>query len=156
MKIKEFKAAIQYTGAIYNIDLKVTEGERAFVIEYNSKFCGVVSKGVPYFMSTSYLCFVDLDENIKRNLLAIMYELAQTPLNERIWGGRMKKLKVKFTYECEVEVKPEELEMLNTNLNNQENIDGLVEEINEIFLVGDGRTEAWAVTNYTFEVEEWK
>lgn len=89
MKIKEFKAAIQYTGAVYNIDLKVTEGERAFVIEYNSKFCGVVSKGVPYFMSTSYLCFVDLDENIKRNLLAIMYELAQTPLNERIWGGRM-------------------------------------------------------------------
>ena len=66
----------------------------------------------------------------------------------------MKKLKVKFTYECEIEVKPEELEMLNKNLNNQENIDGLVEEINEIFLAGDGRTEAGAVTNYTFEVEE--
>lgn len=31
----------------------------------------------------------------------------------------MKKLKVKFTYECEIEVKPEELEMLNKNLNNQ-------------------------------------
>ena len=66
----------------------------------------------------------------------------------------MRKLKVKFTYECEIEVKPEELEMLNKNLNNQENIDGLVEEINEIFLVGDGRTAAGAVTNYTFEVEE--
>ena len=66
----------------------------------------------------------------------------------------MKKLKVKFTYECKIEVKPEELEMLNKNLNNQENIDGLVEDINEIFLTGDGRTEAGAVTNYTFEVEE--
>lgn len=66
----------------------------------------------------------------------------------------MQKLKVKFTYKCEIEVKPEELEMLNKNLNNQENIDGLVEDINEIFLVGDGRTEAGAVTNYTFEVEE--
>ena len=66
----------------------------------------------------------------------------------------MQKLKVKFTYECEVEVKSEELEMLNKNLNNQENIDGLVEDINEIFLTGDGRTEAGAVTNYTFEVEE--
>lgn len=67
----------------------------------------------------------------------------------------MKKLKVKFTYECEIEVKPEELEMLNKNLNNQENIDGLVEDINEIFLTGDGRTEAGAVTNYTFEVKDW-
>lgn len=66
----------------------------------------------------------------------------------------MQKLKVKFTYKCEIEVKPEELEMLNKNLNNQENIDGLVEDINEIFLVGDGRTETGAVTNYTFEVEE--
>lgn len=66
----------------------------------------------------------------------------------------MKKLKVKFTYECEIEVKPEELEILKKNLNDQENIDGLVEEINEIFLTGDGRTEAGTVTNYTFEVEE--
>ncbi len=66
----------------------------------------------------------------------------------------MKKLKAKFTYECEIEVKPEELEILKKNLNDQRNIDGLVEEINEIFLTGDGRTEAGAVTNYTFEVEE--
>lgn len=65
----------------------------------------------------------------------------------------MKKLKVKFTYECEIEVKPEELEILKKNLNDQENIDGLVEDINEIFLTRDGRTEAGAVTNYTFEVE---
>lgn len=67
----------------------------------------------------------------------------------------MKKLKAKFTYECEIEVKPEELENLNRNINAQENIDSLVEDINEIFLTGDGRTEAGAVTNYTFEVEEW-
>ena len=66
----------------------------------------------------------------------------------------MKKLKAKFTYECEIEVKPEELENLNRNINAQENIDSLVEDINEIFLTGDGRTEAGAVTNYTFEVEE--
>lgn len=65
----------------------------------------------------------------------------------------MKKLKARFTYECEIEVKPEELEILKRNLNDQENIDGLVENINEIFLTGDGRTEAGAVTNYTFEVE---
>lgn len=66
----------------------------------------------------------------------------------------MKKLKVKFTYECEIEIKPEELEILKKNINDQRNIDGLVEEINEIFLTGDGRTEAGAVTNYTFEVKD--
>lgn len=68
----------------------------------------------------------------------------------------MKKLKVKFTYECEIEVKPEELEILNKNLNDQENIDRLAEDINEIFLIRDGRTEAGAVTYYTFEVREWQ
>lgn len=68
----------------------------------------------------------------------------------------MKKLKVKFTYECEIEIKSEELELLNKNLNNQENIDELAKDINEIFLTGDGRTEAGAVTDYTFEVKEWK
>lgn len=66
----------------------------------------------------------------------------------------MKKLKVKFTYECEIEVNPEELEVANKKLNDQENINCLVEDINQLFLTGDGRTEAGAVTNYTFEVEE--
>lgn len=68
----------------------------------------------------------------------------------------MKKLKVKFIYECEIEIKSEELELLSKNLNNQENIDNLAKDINEMFLTGDGRTEAGAVTNFTFEVEWWK
>lgn len=66
----------------------------------------------------------------------------------------MKKLKAKFTYECEIEIKSEELELLSKNLSNQENIDNLTKDINEIFLTGDGRTEAGAVTDYTFEVKE--
>lgn len=65
----------------------------------------------------------------------------------------MKKLKVKFTYECEIEVKPEELEILKKNLNDQENIDDLAEDINEIFLTGDGRTETGTVTN---NILRWK
>lgn len=65
----------------------------------------------------------------------------------------MKKLKVKFIYECEIEIKSEELELLSKNLNNQENIDNLAKDINEMFLTGDGRTEAGAVTDFTFEVE---
>lgn len=69
----------------------------------------------------------------------------------------MSKLQVKFDFihnmKKQMEEMPEELEILKRNLNDQENIDGLVENINEIFLTGDGRTEAGAVTNYTFEVE---
>lgn len=72
----------------------------------------------------------------------------------------MSKLQVKFDFihnmKKQMEEMPEELEILKRNLNDQENIDGLVENINEIFLTGDGRTEAGAVTNYTFEVEWWK
>lgn len=65
----------------------------------------------------------------------------------------MKKLKVKFIYECEIEIKSEELELLSKNLNNQENIDNLAKDINEMFLTGDGRTEAGAITDFTFEVK---
>lgn len=64
------------------------------------------------------------------------------------------KLKVKFTYECEIEVDEEELEILNKNCNNQQHIDSLAEHINDLFLIEDGRNEAGAVTDYTFEVEE--
>lgn len=65
----------------------------------------------------------------------------------------MKKIKVKFTYEFEIEIKPEELELLSKNINKQENIDNLTKDMNEIFLMGDGRAEAGTVTDYTFEVK---
>lgn len=68
----------------------------------------------------------------------------------------MKKLKAKFTYECEIEIKSEELELLSESISDQKNIDNLTKNINEIFLIGDGREEAGAVTDYTFEVEKMK
>lgn len=64
------------------------------------------------------------------------------------------KLKVKFKYKCEIDIKPEELEMLEKNLNDQRNIDVLSDDINEIFLTGDGRTESGGITEYSFEAEE--
>lgn len=66
----------------------------------------------------------------------------------------MKRLKVEFTYECEIEVDEEELEILDKNCNNQQHIDSLTEHINDLFLIEDGRTEAGVLTDYKFEVEE--
>lgn len=66
------------------------------------------------------------------------------------------KLKINFKYKCEIDIKPEELEKVRKNLNDQKNVDVLSDEINEIFLTGDGRTESGGITEYSFEVEEWK
>lgn len=140
---------------------KCGNGEDFFIIE---KFSGVAELRID---SEGELTDYNADayDDADYRLKSIYYyccdcrsKVEKIPEDKRYWnrGKRMKKLKVKFTYECEIEVKPEELEILKKNLNDQENIDGLVEEINEIFLTGDGRTEAGTVTNYTFEVEEWK
>lgn len=67
----------------------------------------------------------------------------------------MKKLKFTFTYECEIEIKEEEeLKMFTENLRDEDNINGLANEINEMLLIDDGRKESGAIEEYSFEVEE--
>lgn len=64
------------------------------------------------------------------------------------------KVKFKFKYKCEIDINPEELEKVRKNLNDQRNIDVLSDDINEMFLTGDGRTESGGITEYSFEVED--
>ena len=65
----------------------------------------------------------------------------------------MKKLEVKFTYECEIYVAEEKLGSLTENIESRKIIDGLTDNINEIFLIGNGRIGTGGITEYTFEVE---
>lgn len=60
---------------------------------------------------------------------------------------------MKFNYHCELDVTEDEAKLIKNRIND-EFIFGLTEEINEIFLSDDGRTEAGMISNFDYEVEE--
>lgn len=65
------------------------------------------------------------------------------------------KLKCKFTYKCEIEVKKEEIEILKEKFtaNKEEFLEDLASEVNDFILFGDGRTEAGMIADFKLEVE---
>lgn len=65
------------------------------------------------------------------------------------------KLKCEFTYKCELEATKEEVEILKGKYAEKERfMNDLASEVNDFFLVDDGRTEAGMVTDFKLEVEE--
>lgn len=68
----------------------------------------------------------------------------------------MKRLKVKFTYECEICIADEKLGSLSENLTSRKVIDGLTDNINGIFLIKNGRFGTGGIIDYNFEVKLWK
>lgn len=65
------------------------------------------------------------------------------------------KLKIKFEYQCELELKESEVENTKTKLKKDDFVLCLTNELNEMFLAEDGRTEAGGITIFEHEVEEW-
>lgn len=64
------------------------------------------------------------------------------------------KLKIKFEYQCELELKESEVENIKTKLKEDEFAIDLTNELNKMFLQEDGRTEADGVTDFKYEVVE--
>lgn len=64
------------------------------------------------------------------------------------------KLMVDFRYQCEVEIKEEEVKTLEDNLKYGDLVSDLSKEINDIFLIDDGRTEAGGVVDFDYKIEE--
>ena len=65
-------------------------------------------------------------------------------------------LKIKFNYACEIQVSEEEMLNIKKNLDDEDSILGITDDVNEIFLADDGRTEVGMISNFNYEVEEWK
>ena len=64
------------------------------------------------------------------------------------------RLKVEFKYQCEVEIKEEEVKTLEDNLKYGDLVSDLSKDINEIFLIDDGRIEAGGVVDFDYELRE--
>lgn len=63
------------------------------------------------------------------------------------------KIKINFNYTCEIHANKEEINNITKNLDDENTIFELTENINDIFLSGDGRTEAGMISNFNYEVE---
>lgn len=83
MKIKEFKKAIDSIGFYNGKDLKVIEDDVYYHIMLGGLTCAIISKTNLYAIDTGYAKFINLAENVRRNLLDVICEFASTPLEER-------------------------------------------------------------------------
>lgn len=63
------------------------------------------------------------------------------------------KIKINFNYTCKIHASEEEINNITKNLDDENTIFELTENINDIFLSGDGRTEAGMISNFNYEVK---
>ena len=63
------------------------------------------------------------------------------------------KIKINFNYTYEIHASEEEINNITKNLDDENTIFELTENINDIFLSGDGRTEAGMISNFNYEVK---
>lgn len=63
------------------------------------------------------------------------------------------KIKINFNYTCEIYASKEEINNITKNLDDENTIFELTENINDIFLSDDGRTEAGMISNFNYEVK---
>lgn len=83
MKIKEFKRAINNIGFQYGINLEVEEEDLTFYIVSGDETYASIHKTTCCLIDTRYSSFAISKEELKRELLNVIYEFAKTPLDER-------------------------------------------------------------------------
>lgn len=66
----------------------------------------------------------------------------------------MKRLKGRIAYECEIEIKDDELETVQQRVDDKSNEELIKEELNEMFFADDGRMESCKLIDVKFEVTD--
>lgn len=64
------------------------------------------------------------------------------------------KLTLEFRYQCEREIKEEDIDILKEELKKDKFIPYMSKEINWMLLIDDGRSEWGEVVDYDYEIEE--
>lgn len=66
----------------------------------------------------------------------------------------MKKLKLKFEYQSEIEIRPDEVEAFEESIGTKINLNNVQWAINNLFFFNDGRLETGRVKKFNCEVEQ--
>ena len=83
MKISELKESIYQIGFYNGKDLNVTDGVHVLYIEYENQVIANVHKSISYLMNIDYEYFSEVEENLRKEILDILYKFASTPPPER-------------------------------------------------------------------------
>lgn len=83
MKLKEFKNEVEKIACKYGIDLTVVEDDCDYFVKFESAICAAVSKELSYSMDAGFVDFKFLEDDLRGELLDVLYGFAKTPLDER-------------------------------------------------------------------------
>lgn len=83
MKTKELKKAINDINLKYDMNLEIERDDDDLNIMSEDEYYACIKKTERYMFTTNYLPFSELKEDIRRDLLKIIYEFAQTPIDSR-------------------------------------------------------------------------
>ncbi|EGS30020.1 hypothetical protein HMPREF9130_0425 [Peptoniphilus sp. oral taxon 375 str. F0436] len=83
MRYKELEKEIQNLNTAYNKKFKITKDEKSIEIFDETRYYVSISNHEPYCMQTWKESFLSLDENLRHDLLSIVYNFAQTPVDSR-------------------------------------------------------------------------
>ena len=83
MTYEKLKRQIQNINIAYDIELKVSNNGYSVSIGDSDTCYVVVSNQIPYSLSMSYIVSKNLEDNLRHDLLSIVYEFAQTTIESR-------------------------------------------------------------------------
>lgn len=83
MTYKELKDGIANLSAVYGINFTAVNDGKRVAIKNNDVVFAKISNNIPYYMELNHEMFLCLDDNLRHDLLSIIYEFAQTPIYSR-------------------------------------------------------------------------
>lgn len=83
MTYKELKDRIANLSAVCGINFTAVNDGKSVAIKNNDVVFANISNNMPYYMELKHGMFLCLDDNLRHDLLSIVYEFTQTPIDSR-------------------------------------------------------------------------
>lgn len=83
MTYKELKDQIKNINIAYGIELKVSKGGQSVHIGDANGCYAIITNKISYSLYIAGVSFESLEDNLRHDLLSVVYEFAQTPVNLR-------------------------------------------------------------------------
>lgn len=101
MTFEELKKQIKNINIAYGIELKVSKGGQSVHIGDANGCYTIITNKISYSLYIAGVSFESLEDNLRHDLLSVVYEFAQTPVN-------LRNLSPKFTISSKLTPKVEE------------------------------------------------
>lgn len=83
MTYNELKKQIQILNIAYEKQFEVVNNGNSITVRDTDWYYATINNRIPYSLSVSSLAFNELDDNLRHDLLSVVYEFAQTSISSR-------------------------------------------------------------------------